>query len=702
MGPFYNKQREARAPKKGARLPVMTTLEDTLANLRQQIQSHNYAYYVLDKPTLTDVEYDRLYRELVALEQAHPELITPDSPTQRVGDIPLKGFQEVRHHNRLYSLDNALNEGELDAWAERVYKGLEGTPTDTITFMAELKLDGLAISLIYEDGLLVQGATRGNGEIGEDITQNLKTIQSIPLRIPVTGQAAPPKKLEVRLEAIMPIHSFLKLNEQRRLAGEPEFMNPRNSCAGSLRQLDPSIPASRHLDALVYGGIIIESGSNPPSIPSHQAMMDYLGDLGFKLNPNRHFCSTLDEVKAVIKRWDEERHHLPFNSDGVVVKVNDLRQQNQLGYTAKSPRWAIAFKYPPEVKTTTVLDIELSVGRTGNITPVAILHPVLIGGSTVQRASLHNFDELEAKDVRVGDTVEVHKAAEIIPEVIKVVLERRPTNTQLMDPPTQCPICEAPVVRREGEVAYKCSNPKGCSAQRANRFEHWVGKAAMDIDGVGPALLEQLLNRGMIDTPADLYKLTLDDFLSLERMADKSAQNALESIQASKQRPLARLINALGIPHVGKETAILLAQTFGSLETLINASQEALEAIEGIGPKVADSIITFFSDSDTTLLIEDLQTLGLKLADEASNVVVNTDHPFYGKTFVLTGTLPTLSRQEAEERIRAVGGKISGSVSKKTDFVLLGENPGSKAEKAQQLGVSILDEATFLQTLSNA
>ncbi|MCA9789528.1 MAG: NAD-dependent DNA ligase LigA, partial [Cyanobacteria bacterium HKST-UBA05] len=407
----------------------------------------------------------------------------------------------------------------------------------------------------------------------------------------------------------------------------------------------------------------------------------------------------LDDLEQTIAQWDTQRHSMPFNSDGVVVKVNDLRQQDRLGYTAKSPRWAVAYKYPPEVKPTKVLDIELSVGRTGNITPVAVLEPVILAGTQVQRASLHNFDELGEKDVRIGDTVDVHKAAEIIPEVLCVHLKKRPQKTKAVEPPATCPVCDAPTMRKEGEVALRCSAPKTCPAQRANRFEHWVSRQAMDIDGVGPALLEQLMERELIDTPADLYTLTVDDFLTLDRIKEKSAQNAYTSIQASTDRPLARLINALGMPHVGKETAVLLANTFYSMDALCRASDADLVAIDGVGPKVAESIVTFLADPDTVLLLEDLKAAGVRMADEKPETKVDASHPFFGKTFVLTGTLPTLGRQDAEEKIRAVGGKVSSSVSKKTDFVLLGDSPGSKAAKAEQLGVPSLSEAEFLAQL---
>lgn len=501
----------------------------------------------------------------------------------------------------------------------------------------------------------------------------------------------------------MPIDSFFRVNEDRILKGEPEFANPRNACAGSLRQLDPKVPASRNLDALFYGGIVVNDGSRPP-ITSHWEMLEYLATLGFKLNPARKRCRTMAEVIDFIQAWEPKRADLRFTTDGMVVKVDSLALQEIAGYTAKSPRWAIAYKYPAEIQETQVLDIELSVGRTGVITPIAIMKPVHLAGTVVQRASLHNFDELRKKDVRVRDTVAVQKAAEIIPEVLEVKLEKRPENTVPVAEPSQCPVCGAPTVRVPGEVALRCSNPSRCGAQRRTRLEHWVGKAAMDIDHVGPALIDQLVARQLVDSPADFYRLTVEDLLTLERMAEKSAQNAYQAIQASKNRPLLALIHALGIPHVGKETAFLLAEQFGSLDALAEATVDDLMGIEGIGPKVAESIVGFFAEVENQNLIADLKALGVEAASTAPvhPIVTNTQHPLYGKTFVLTGTLPTMTRNEAEAAIRSVGGKISSSVSKKTDFVLLGDNPGSKYDKALKLGIPMLGEEALKAYLSDA
>jgi DNA ligase (NAD+) len=681
---------------------IPDTAQARIEELRNQLNRHNYLYYVLDKPEIEDYAYDQLYRELVMLEQAHPDLITPDSPTQRVGDHPLKEFQTVEHPVRLYSLDNVFDETELIAWEKRIERVL-GCDENAVDYVAELKIDGLAVSLIYEAGHFVRGATRGNGVTGEDITQNLKTIKSIPMKIPVSGTAKPPARMEVRGEVFMSKEAFLKLNQQRSLNGEPEFANPRNAGAGSVRQLDSRITASRNLDAFFYAATILEDGQGF-KLKTHWETLEYLAALGFKTNPGREHCQGLSEIMEFVHRWDTDRRALSFATDGVVIKVNSLALQADLGYTAKSPRWAVAYKYIPEVQETRVIDIEFSVGRTGVITPVAIMEPVVISGSTVQRATLHNFEELAKKDVRPGDTVRVQKAAEVIPEVIEAVLEKRPSSaTEPVQPPTHCPVCNAPVTQTAGEVALRCSNPPGCPAQVLRRLEHWVSKGAMDIDGVGPALLEQLVQRGLVDSPANLYKLSIDDFLSLERMAEKSAENAYTAIQKSKEQPLFRLINALGIRHVGQETAILLAETYGSIRALCEASLDDLANIHGIGMKVAESIMVFLADPGNQQLLSDLESLGLRMMETTvPNRLDESQQIFKDKTFVLTGTLPTLSRQDATELIRRYGGKVSGSVSKKTSYVLAGEEAGSKLVKAQELDVTILHEPDLLAMIQDA
>jgi DNA ligase (NAD+) len=673
---------------------------ERVLQLRAELNRHNYLYYVLDRPEMDDAHYDRLYRELVDLEQAHPELVTPDSPTQRVGDTPLRAFQSVEHPVRLYSLDNVFDETELATWEKRLERMLGHETENAVDYVAELKIDGLAVSLIYEDGHFVRGATRGNGVMGEDITQNLRTIRSIPLRIPVSGTMPVPKRMEVRGEVFMPKEAFLRLNEARHLKGEPEFANPRNAGAGTVRQLDPKITASRHLDAFFYAATILEDG-NIPRQASHWDMLGYLQDLGFKTNPGRAHCQGLLAIMDFVHHWDKARQELDFATDGIVIKVNNLAWQAELGYTAKSPRWAVAYKFVPEVQETVVQEIEFSVGRTGVITPVALMEPVLISGSTVQRATLHNFEELTKKDVRPGDTVRVQKAAEIIPEVIEVVLEKRPASaSEPVALPETCPVCQSPVVQFPGEVALRCSNPPGCPAQVLRRLEHWVSKGALDIDGVGPALLEQLVSRNLLDSPVSLYRLSVDDFLTLDRMAQKSAENAYQAIQKSTEQPLFRLINAMGIRHIGQETAILLAETFGSLETIADATLDALAQVHGIGDKVAESIVVFFAEPGNRQMLDDLRELGFRLESEKRSGALATEMTqFTGKTFVLTGTLPTLTRPQAQELIRRHGGKISGSVSKKTDFVVAGEEAGSKLAKAEELGVRILNESELLALL---
>ncbi len=681
--------------------------QEQIKELRDVLNRHNYLYYVLDQPEITDAQYDALYQELLSAEKASPELITPDSPTQRVGAQPKEGFIEVEHPVRLYSLDNVFSETELQEWESRLYRYGDISAEQSVDYVAELKIDGLAVSLIYENGTLVRAATRGDGVVGEDITANVRTIQSIPLKIPIPGvlETNIPQRMEVRGEIFMPFESFLKLNEHQQLKGEKEYANPRNAGAGSVRQLDPKVTAERRLDAFFYDVTFLESTTtNPPK--THWDALKFLAELGFKINPGRESIQNLEGVSKFIKKWETERHSLDFATDGVVIKVNALDLQDRLGYTAKSPRWATAWKYPAEVKETVILDIEFSVGRTGVITPVAIMEPVFISGSTVQRASLHNFDELEAKDVRVGDRVKIQKAAEIIPEVIEVVLDKRPETAKAIQRPTHCPVCESETSKTEGEVALRCPNLSGCPAQRLQRLEHWVSKAAMDIDGVGPALIEQLLERDQsldikkLSSPADLYRLSIEDFTELDRMAEKSAQNAYKAIQESKDRPLSRLINGLGIRHVGKETALILAETYGSIDKLMDAPLETLSAIDGVGPQIAESIEGFFGNPENVNLIQALQELGLTMVQPQSTAEAGGSSLFEGMNIVMTGTLPTLKRSEAEDLIRKHGGKPVSSVSKKTAFVLLGENAGSKQVKAEQLGVRILSEAEFLAWIS--
>jgi DNA ligase (NAD+) len=684
--------------------------------LRDKISHYDYQYYVLDQPAISDADYDTLYQQLKAIETQHPEWIVPDSPTQRVGADPLPAFRQVTHPVRLYSLDNVFNATELQAWESRIRKQLGEKEDDLdealLAYVAELKIDGLAVTLLYEDGLLVKGATRGNGQVGEDITQNLRTIKSLPLKLRQNNPTAPPipALLEVRGEVFMPKQAFLALNQQRQLAEEALFANPRNAAAGAVRQLDPAITASRQLDAYCYGATVL-SPTNVLPFLTQWDLLQALASWGFKVSPVKQYCATLTQAMDCITQWEHSRHTLPCGTDGAVVKLNTISAQQQLGYTAKSPRWAVAFKYPPDVAQTTVLAIEASVGRTGVITPVAILKPVLLSGSTVQRASLHNYDELTRKDVRVGDTVNVQKAAEIIPEVIGVVLAARPTPAPNAESsPTECPVCGGAVGKRASmaspdnpEIALRCLNTTGCTAQSLGRLQHWVSRSAMDIDGVGPALLAQLLEAGLVTSPADLYRLTLPQLLGLERMGEKSANNALTSIANSKQRPLAQVINALGIRHVGKEVARSLALYFGSIEALMLASEATLLSIDGVGPALVDSIGSFFSDASNADLMASLEQLGVLPPPNQplTSAVASHNGPLTGKTLVLTGTLPTLSRLQAEGMISHLGGSLSNSVSKKTSYVLLGDNPGSKATKAEALGIPFLSETDLLALANN-
>jgi DNA ligase (NAD+) len=682
--------------------------QQQLLALRQLLSEYAYQYYVLDNPSVSDADYDVLYQQLKVLEASYPEWVVPDSPTQRVGADPLPAFQQVTHPVRLYSLDNVFNNTELQDWEARIRKQLEVNFDKVILdYVAELKIDGLAVSLLYKDGLLVQGATRGNGQVGEDITQNLRTINSLPLRLRQPPTAPPiPSLLEVRGEVFMPKKAFEALNHQRRIKEAPLFANPRNAAAGAVRQLDPVVTASRQLDLYCYGATVL-SATTPLPFLTQWELLQALASWGFKVSPIKQHCKTLTQAMDCITQWEDSRHSLPCGTDGAVLKLNVIEWQQQLGYTAKSPRWAIAFKYTPDVAETTVLAIKPSVGRTGVITPVAILSPILLSGSTVQRASLHNYEELARKDVRVGDTVNVRKAAEIIPEVLAVVLSARPNPApSLESAPMACPVCGGSVGKLDStaspdnlEIALRCLNTGGCPAQSLGRLQHWVSRAAMDIDGIGPALLEQLLDAGLVTSPADLYRLTLPQLLGLTRMGEKSAHNTLTSITNSKQRPLAQLINALGIRHVGKEVARSLALHFGSIEALMAASKATLLTIEGVGPSLVDSIQSFFTDTGNRNLITDLAQLGVLPPPTSTQNSPLSSHtqPLVGKSVVLTGTLPTLSRLEAEALISQLGGTVSNSVSRKTSYVLLGDQPGKKANKAEALGIPFLSEADLLQ-----
>ena len=650
--------------------------------LRDELNKLGYNYYVLDNPLVSDFEYDKLYSELKSLEEQNPELITPDSPTQRVGGIST-GFDEVKHKYRLYSLDNTYNYEELKKWYDRVTKecGFEQE------LVCELKIDGLAIALAYKNGYFVKGATRGNGIIGEEITQNLKTIKAIPLKL------FEDTDVEVRGEIYMPKTSFEKLNEENLKNGEKPFANPRNAAAGSLRQLDSTITAKRDLSMFTYTAIIERAEIEPET---HWDSILYIKKLGFKTNPNIRLVKDIQGAIDFCKEWETKRFDLDYATDGVVIKVNSLACQREMGFTARAPKWATAFKFPPEEISTELRGIELGVGKTGAVTPVAVLEPVLLAGSVVSRASLHNFDEIKRLDVRIGDRVLIKKAAEIIPKVIKYVDSAEHADLPVYNPPTECPNCHSPLEVREGEVNLYCSNPNCPSVVKA-KLEYWVSKEAMDIDNIGPSIIEQLYNLDMVKTPLDFYKLSKDDFLKLDLVKEKSAQNMYDAIQESKNRTFARFITALSIRHVGKETAELIIGEFPTIDALENASVEDLANIEGVGEKIAQSVYAYFHNKHNLEMVKEFEKYGLNF--ESNAAVLKTDE-LAGKIFVLTGTLSSMTRDEATEKIKQMGGKTSSSVSKKTSFVVAGENAGSKLDKAQNLGVIILNEDEFLKMIN--
>lgn len=653
---------------------------DRINFLKDEINKANYKYYVEDNPSISDFEYDQMFAELKKLEEENPLFITPDSPTQRVGSVSEKFFPH-KHKYRLYSLDNTYEYEDLEDWYKKIVKEYGGQE-----LVCELKIDGLAMALTYENGIFVRGVTRGDGVTGEDITNNLKTIKAIPLKL------FEPVSVEVRGEVYMPKESFEKLNEENLKNGEKLFANPRNAAAGSIRQLDSSITAKRDLSMFCYTAIFTGSVKNPPK--THYDSIMYLKKLGFKVNPNVKICKNADEAIQYCKEWDEKRFSLDYATDGVVIKVNDLLVQQEMGFTSRAPKWATAFKFPPEEVTTKLLTIEESVGKTGAITPIAILEPVQLGGSTVGRASLHNFDEVGRLDVRIGDRVYIKKAAEIIPKVVKVIEDEEHYKLPEYTPPKHCPSCHSELHIHDGEVNLYCDNPD-CPAKRCAKIEFWVSKDAMDIDKVGPSIIEQLYNRGFARTPVDLYKLTMQDFMQLDLVKEKSAFNMYTAIQESKNKPLSRMLTAFTIKNVGKETAGVLANEFGTLENLMNASVEDLSGVEGVGEVIAKDIYDFFRKPENIQMIEELKALGVEPAPPVQNV----SDEFKGKTFVLTGTLQNMTRDEASEKIKQMGGKTSSSVSKNTSYVVAGENAGSKLDKAQKLGVIILTEDDFLNMI---
>ena len=663
-----------------------------IEELRKTINHHNYRYYVLDSPEISDAEYDELMKELKQLEAEHPELVTPDSPTQRIGAPPVEAFGVVEHPEPLLSLANAFSYEELAAWYKRVSNLLGGRQFDIV---CEPKIDGLAVALTYVDGLLVTGATRGDGYRGENITQNLKTVRSIPLSV---SKEAPPR-FEVRGEVYLPRAGFKKLNEER--AGEelPLFANPRNAAAGSVRQLDSSITARRPLDIWVYGLGWAEGKAVPDT---HWEIMRWLKSLGFKINPNIALVRSLDEVEKYHKGWAESREESPYEADGIVAKVNSIALQQELGTVAHEPRWAIAYKFAAVQGTTKLIDIGINVGRTGSLNPYAVLEPVRVGGVTISSAALHNEEDIHRKDIRIGDWVVVQRAGEVIPEIVEPIISHRTGKERIFHMPTRCPVCGSEVIKPEGEAMHRCTNA-ACPSQALEKIKHFVSRGAMDIDGVGEKLCQALFEGGLIKDSADLYYLTKEQLLSLERMADKSASNVLSSIAASKDRPLARVIFALGIIHVGDRYAELLAEHFASIDALAKAGQEELLTIPSIGPKIAEGIATFFRQEGNRQIIEKLRKAGVKL-EKPENVgeELVSSLPLAGLEFVLTGKLDSFSRPEAEARIKALGGKAGSDVTKKTSYVVVGADPGSKLAKARKLGTKTLTEAEFLQLLNNA
>lgn len=656
-------------------------VEERIQYLKDEINKSNYKYYVEENPYLSDFDYDKMFTELKELEEKYPLLKTPDSPTQRVGSVSEKFFSHT-HKYRLYSLDNTYSAEELKKWYERVCKEYN----KKLQLVCELKIDGLAIALTYDKGLFTLGVTRGDGVTGENITPNLKTIKAIPLKL------FEPKTLEVRGEIYMPKTSFEKLNEESLAKGEKVFANPRNAASGSLRQLDSKITAKRDLSMFTYTGIFEDAGDK--NIKTHYDGMMYLKKLGFKVNPNIRLVDDIQGAIDYCNEWATKRFDLNYATDGVVIKVNDFAIQKDLGFTARAPKWATAFKFPPEEVATKVLDIEVNTGKTGIVTPVAILEPVQLAGSTVARASLHNFDEIKRLDIRIGDTVLIKKAAEIIPKVVKVMDTDIHESLPVVKPPKICPSCGAKLVERCGEVGLYCQNPD-CGSLMCAKIEFWASKDAMDIDNVGPSLIQQLYDKKFISNPVDLYRLTMQDLMQLDLVKEKSAMNIYSSIQESKTKPLNKLLTALGIRHVGKETADILSGEFATLDDIKNADVERLANIEGIGGIIAQSIYDFFHEERNVKMIEELKELGV---NPVSKVKPKSDK-LAGKTFVLTGTLQNMTRDEASAIIKSHGGKTSSSVSKKTSYVLAGENAGSKLDKAQNLGVIILTEDDFLEMI---
>ena len=671
-------------------MPLKRDAAKQVERLRAEIRRHEYQYFVADDPEISDAAFDRLVNQLKQLEAAHPELLTPDSPTQRVGGAPREGFQTFRHKTPMVSLDNAFSLEDLQAFDRRV-RELIGR--EKIDYVCEHKFDGLSMSLVYEKGTLVRGITRGDGATGEDVTPNAKTIRSIPLSIDSTilKKAGLPGSFEVRGEAMMTRKAFEELNEQQEQLGGKQFANPRSAAAGAVRVLDPTITASRRLEFFAY--YLLVDGRVPKK--RHSEVLEALNVLQFKVSKDWKLCHGIDEAEKYISQWDLKREKLPYEIDGIVIKVDEIGLQNELGYTAKAPRWAIAYKYPAHQETTVVNEIKIQVGRTGVLTPVAHLEPVQVGGVKVSRSTLHNMDEIERLGLHAGDTVVVERAGEVIPHVVKVVKHGKEEKRFRM--PEKCPVCGTRVHHIEGEVAYRCVNVS-CPARRRESILHFAGRHAMNIDGLGDKLVDQLVEKGLVKDAADLYKLRLDDLAGLERMAEKSAQNLLNEIAASKKNSLSRLIYALGIRFVGERTARLLANHFGSMDEMTKATSEQLTEVAEVGPKVAEGVLEFFSEAANRKLIERLRAAGVNMKSERQ---VPMSAKLAGKTFVFTGTLAHRTREEAEALVAAHGGKAGGSVSKKTSYVVVGTDPGSKYDKAKSLAVPILEEAQFEKLISS-
>lgn len=668
------------------------SLQQQIDTLRQDLRRYEYEYHVLDNPTIPDAEYDRLFHQLKALETAHPELITADSPTQRVGAKPLSGFAQIRHEIPMLSLDNAFSDEEFYAFVKRIEDRLIRLP-EPLTFCCEPKLDGLAVSILYVNGVLTQAATRGDGTTGEDITANIRTIRNIPLQLLMDNQ---PARLEVRGEVFMPHEGFERLNQQALEKGEKTFANPRNAAAGSLRQLDPKITSKRPLVLNAYG-IGIAEGVDLPN--THYDRLQWLKSIGIPVNPEIRLCNGTDEVLDFYRDIQNKRSSLGYDIDGTVLKINDIALQEKLGFISKAPRWAIAYKFPAQEELTRLNDVEFQVGRTGAITPVAKLEPVFVAGVTVSNATLHNGDEIERLDIAIGDTVVIRRAGDVIPQIIGVLHDRRPADARPIIFPKTCPVCDSAIVRIEGEAVARCTGGLFCAAQRKEALKHFVSRKAMDIDGVGGKLIEQLVDRELVHTPADLFKLDLTTLTRLERMGAKSAENALASLEKAKNTTLARFIFALGIREVGEATALNLANHFKTLEALQNADLDALQQVPDVGEVVANRILAFWHEPHNVAVVNDLIAQGVHWETVETKEV--TENRFKGKTVVLTGTLTQMGRNEAKALLQDMGAKVSGSVSAKTDFVIAGDAAGSKLTKAQELGVTVLTEEEFLAEIQS-